>query len=134
MGAIPERKEVAPTVKRLIALLTAGYRIREQDLGDADNYISLEHPATRQNIKEKALFLYDEGTVMGGPRVDNTCLLIGPDDATQFQQLIATTPKPTWWECNSGPFYTVWAWVIICVITIAGATATQFAWKLLFDK
>jgi hypothetical protein len=113
-------EQAPPTIKRLIALLTAGYRIREDDLHDADNSVSLEHPAPWRKVKEKSLWVYDEGSVMGGPRVDNTCLLIKPDDAQGFQDLIAATPRPTWWELNNGPFYVVWAWAVIGALMLAG--------------
>lgn len=129
------REEKAPpVVKRLIALLSAGYRIREQDFADADIYLSLEHPAHWQKVKEKSLYLYDDGSVMGGPRADSTCLLIKPDEAPLFQEMLLATPKPTWWERNHGPFYAVWAWIVIGAFMFAFVKLFDFVWDVLLGK
>lgn len=125
----------SPVMKRLMALIHAGYRIQEQDFGDADNnHICLQHPAHWQKVKEKSLYLYDEGSVMGGTRLDNTCLLIEPDKTTEFERLIAATPKPTWWERNSESFYTIGALMVIGAIMLAGASLTTFVWDAFFGR
>lgn len=124
----------SPLMRRLKALIVAGYRIREQDFGDADNYICLEHPANWQKLKEKSIYLFDEGSVMGSPRADDTCLLIEPGDTVEFQRLITATPKPTWWERNCGPFYTVWAWVILGAIMLAGAALIDLIWDAILGR
>ena len=122
----------SPLMQRLMALINAGYRIQDQDFGDADNHISLQHPAHWQKVKEKSLYLYDEGSVMGGPRLDKTCLLIEPGETTEFQRLIAATPKPTWWERNSEPFYTIGALIIVGAIMLVGASLINFVWEAIF--
>lgn len=134
MAAKYQHEKPAPTIERLVALMRRGYRIREQDLADANNYVSLEHPAHWQKLREKSLFLYDDGSVMGGPRIDDTCLLIEPADAAEFSKLVTSTPTPTWWERNNGPFYTVWAWLVIGVFMLVFVKVFDFAWDAIFGK
>lgn len=121
--------ECAPVVKRLIALMAKGYELRQQDFAESDKYLSLEHPAKWQKVKEKSLFLYDDGSVMGGPRADDTCLLIDSKDSVEFQRLLAATPKATWWERNSAPFHSVWGLAILAGLLFAGVKLIDFVWK-----
>lgn len=116
-----------PTLQRLIALLSAGYFIRIQDSRDNGNTVSLEHPAKWQRVKEKSLFLGEDGDVFGiAQHADGTHLLIDAADQASFQRLIASTPRPTWWELNNGPFYNVLAWVVIATIMFIGIKLMDF--------
>ena len=116
-----------PTLQRLIALLSAGYAIRLQDSRDNLNVVSLEHPAKWQRVKEKSLFLYEDGDVFGvSQHADGTHLLIDATDQAAFQRLIASTPRPTWWELNSAPFYSFFAWLTIAAIVFAGVKLIDF--------
>jgi hypothetical protein len=111
----------SPTLQRLIALLAAGYAIRVKDSSDNGNILSLEHPSKWQRVKEKSLFLYENGDVLGlSQHSDGTHLLIEGSDHTAFQQLISATPRPTWWDLNHGPFVSVFAWLFIALVLFAG--------------
>jgi len=121
-----------PTLQRLIALLSAGYSIRVQDSRDNGDTVSLEHPAKWQRVKEKSLWLREDGDVFGiTQHADGTHLLIDATDQAAFQRLIASTPKPTWWELNNGPFYSVFAWIVIAVILFVGVKLMDFVIDLL---
>lgn len=121
-----------PTLQRLIALLNAGYSIRAQESRDNGNILSLEHPSKRHRVKEKSLFLYEGGDVLGvSQHADGTHLLIDASDHNAFERLVSATPKPTWWDLNNGPFINVFAWIIIAFILFIGVKIIDFVVDLL---
>lgn len=130
MGSMFDSENTPPTLTRLIALMSAGYKIDERSSTEVGDAIWLEHPAQRR-APEKTLLVSGDGWVFGMNPLDDSenQLRIGPDKADQFQSFLMTVPKSTWWERNSDPFYKGLAWGIIIAIWFAGYKVLDFVWN-----
>lgn len=119
-----ELGDSASPIRRLIALVAAGYRIDEGASNSVGDCVWLEHLS--RDAKYKTVLLYESGLLVGLLAASDGQLRIASHESDEFGRFVASVPSPTWWDHNCKPFYILAAWALIggfgaLVFVLAGA-------------
>jgi hypothetical protein len=114
----------SPAIRRLNALMAAGYEIDTAASQKVVDALWLYHPATRR-AKEESLILGEDGLVVGDSTRDAPQLRLYPADTTRFADFVRTVPRPTAWEraWQTRAALFGWAWLLGFMFAVYGFVA-----------
>lgn len=92
-------------IYRLNALLEAGYVL---DSGRTSTCMSLSHPNGR--FRYRHAYVYDSGQAVMPYSDEDEKRYFSDDDNSQFDQFIASVPKPTFWQRVTVDELSGWIW------------------------
>ena len=131
---VRDEEHAPPTIRRLNALMAAGYEIDQTTSLKVGDAIWLDHPA-KKRTEEPTLILYSDGLVVGNNAAnpEKEQLRLNPEEKDRFNFFVQCVPQPNFWESSQRRMTDLFVWGFMLIFMFIMLTISYVIVKFFID-